>query len=120
MTETEPQEDNVKFDFWYPVIMSLFLASAFCAWVFLGQACAAVKPLADTTADVATEACKFAPALAQSPALQLEAERLGIDVEQLVDLVCQSAELYNEYLRARDARMADPGVAVVVRLRGSR
>lgn len=77
------------------------------------------EPAQDAT-DVAVQACEYAPALAQSPAIQLEAERLGLDVAELVRLVCESAALLNEWQSAQLQRAADPGAAVVVRLRGAR
>jgi len=101
--------------FWIVALLAVCLGGAAACSYLQG-----VKPLADATVDVANEACKFAPALTQSPALQLEADRLGLPIATLVGLVCQSAELYDEYIRAREMRMADPGVAVVVRLRSSR
>lgn len=76
--------------------------------------------LFSTTTEVVQEGCEYAPALAQSPAIQLEAERLGVDVAVLVDLICQSAALLDAWQSAQILRAADPGAAVVVRLRSAR
>jgi hypothetical protein len=76
---------------------------------------------AQTAVDVAVGLCDspLVALLKDSPALQVEAERLGLPgVGVLVDLVCQSAELVNAAQAAAQARTTDPGAAVVERLQG--
>lgn len=98
------------------------IVAVVAACVCAHAACALLQSEpAQTAVDMAIGLCDspLVALLKASPALQAEAERLGLPgVGALVDLVCQSAELVDAAQDAAQSRAADPGAAVVERLQG--
>jgi hypothetical protein len=96
-----------------------WLRDWFIALALILTGCSALQSQpAQTAVDTAVGLCDapLVTLLKDSPALQAEAERLGLPgVGALVDLVCASAELVDA---AQQSRAVDPGAAAVERLQG--
>ena len=103
--------------------LQIWFAAAICAALLAIPACAYLtsQPVQGGV-DAVDAACDSGvlDLLRKSPALELEAERLALPIGTLIDLVCASPALYQAAVAATQAKAADPGVSVVVRLRNRR